>query len=109
MKKTWVKYRAEVCPKQKIIKVQKVTYKSNNPNFMKGTSIVEVIDEIPIIEDIPMENYTTTKEYFDNKALQMDDRIFSVELTGKRYSPDKIRELQKKALENYPKEPSELI
>ena len=109
MKKTWVKYRAEVCPKQKIIRIQKVTYKSNNPNFMKGTAVVELIDEIPITEDISIEEYTTTKEYFDNKAFQMDDRIFSVELTGKRYSPDKIRELQKTALKNYPKEPIELI
>ena len=78
MKKTWVKYRAEVCPKQKIIRIQKVTYKSNNPNFMKGTAVVELIDEIPITEDISIEEYTTTKEYFDNKAFQMDDRIFSV-------------------------------
>ena len=109
MKKTWVKYRAEVCPKQKIIRIQKVTYKSNNPNFMKEAAVVELIDEIPITEDISIEEYTTTKEYFDNKAFQMDDRIFSVELTGKRYSPDKIRELQRKALENYPKEPIELI
>ena len=109
MKKTWVKYRAEVCSKQKIIRIQKVTYKSNNPNFMKGTAVVELIDEIPITEDISIEEYTTTKEYFDNKAFQMDDRIFSVELTGKRYSPDKIRELQKTALKNYPKEPIELI
>lgn len=108
MKKTWIKYIAQVAPKQKIIRIKKITFKSNNPKYMGRTSTSELIDTISFTEDIPMEEYTTEKQHFDSTAFQTDDRFFSTTIKGTRHSIAAIKKLQEKALSKYPKEPIEI-
>ena len=98
MKKTWIKYIAEVCPKQKIIRIKKITYNSNNPRYMGKKSKSELANTITFTEDIPMEEYTTYKEHFDSTAFQSDDRFFSTEIKGTRHSIEAIKKLQEMAL-----------
>jgi len=109
MKKTWIKYIAQVCPKQKIIKIKKQTYMSNNPKFLGRIAKSEFVETITFTEDIPIEEYTTYKEHFDSRALQSDDRFFSTEIKRTRHSIVVIKKLQEDTLSKYPKEPIEVI
>lgn len=106
--KKWMKYQAEVCPKQKIIKVKKIIYNSNNPNYNKRNVVVTIEKEIPITIDIPLEEYEVTIEHFDSSAFQSDDRFFSTTEIHKRHNLEIINKLKIEALIGYNTEPIEL-
>lgn len=99
------RYRAEIAPKQKVIRVIKETFDSKNPKFKKKNRIMEIVKTIPIDIEIPMEEYEATKEHFDSTAFQSDDRFFTTTTKGTRFSVSVCKELCQKALEGYNQEP----
>ena len=106
--KTWIKYEAIVCPAQKVIKVNKITFDSNNPKYVKKNRVVTLEKEIPLAIDIPLEEYETTIEHFDSSAFQSDDRFFSTTQIGKRYNLEIMNKLRLEALKGYNIEAIEL-
>lgn len=93
----YYKHVVEIAPKQKWIKVYKHYLKGNNPRFLKFVS-KELIKEIAIQINIPMEDYKVNVEHFDNKAFQMDDRSFTTKTTAKRYNKSICDQLCRLAL-----------
>lgn len=104
MKPRYYKFQAEIVPKQKLIHIYKQILEGNNIRFLKQLS-KEKVCSVVITQDIPMEEFTTTKSYSDFTAFQTDDRFWSKEITDKRYNLEICRNLIIKALENYNTEP----
>ena len=100
------RYRAEIAPKQKVIRIIKETFDSKNPKFKKKNKVMEVVKTITIDTEIPIEEYESVTNHFDSSAFQSDDRFFSTTTKGTRYSISVCKELCQKALEGYNQEPT---
>ena len=107
MKPKYYLYKAEIAPKQGFIRIIKQIKEGNNINYLKLIS-KEVIRQIPINIEIPMEEYIQEKSHFDNKALQMDDRFFTSEQKIIRYNIHICNNLIKNALIGYNTHPIKL-
>lgn len=93
----YYKHITEIAPKQGWLKVYKVFYKGNNINHLKFQK-KELVKEIPIQIDIPLESYEISISHFDRGGLQSDDRFFTTTSIGKRYNKSICDELCKLAL-----------
>ena len=100
----YYKHVVEIAPKQGWIRVYKIYLKGNNPNRLKFES-KELVKELPIQINIPMEDYEVNVEHFDNKAFQMDDRVFTTKIIVKRYNKSICDELCKLAIGDLNTEP----
>ncbi len=106
--KTWIAYYARVSCKRKVVEVVEKVWQNNKPQFKKKRRQEKIVKTVPITIEIPMEEYTSIVDRFDNTAMQSDDRFYTVERKGIRPNKEIINMLSKDALKGYNTAPKEL-
>lgn len=107
--KKWCKYYADVIPSKGVTRVMKAVFDSRNPRYKKKNFVRTIEKEVPIEVEIPLVDVVVTKQVFDSRAMQSDDRFFETSRTVKRYDPELIKKEAEKALIGYNTEPKEVI
>jgi len=107
--KKWVKYHADVYPKIGIIRIWKTVYEAKNPRFHRKNVVKTIEKEMPIIIDIPLEEYEVSVGHFDSTAWQNDDRFYSTTVKRKRYSLELVAQEIERAMIEYNKNPVEIV
>ena len=111
-KQKWFKYIVEVAPAQRFIRIVRVFLEGNNIEHLSTLRKREEVMKYPLHPDIqiPKEKIVVSRNHFDSKAFQQDDRFFSTESEQWIYSPSVIEKIKadELAYHNYNNHPIKL-
>lgn len=94
----WIKYVAEIAPAQGFIRIVRVFLEGNNIQHLSTLRKREEVMKYPLTVQIPKEKITVSRNHFDSKAIQQDDRFFSTESEQWIYSPSVIEKIKAEEL-----------